>query len=246
MTKLLVSVRDATEARTAISAGADLIDVKEPHHGSLGAASMDAVADVAQVVVGRAPLSVACGELLELHEQAGISFQQVNTRIDYAKLGLAGCGLLPDWPVRLQQAIQHWSTSITSVAVVYADWQLCNAPSPEAVLLHACSLGCGAILIDTYDKSAGNLLAHFTVEQLGSLNRQARSQGLAFVLAGSLDTEAIESVVPIQPDYVAVRGAVCRGRREGALDGDLVSALKSKINKFASRSRSEAALSARL
>ncbi len=38
MTRLLVSVRSAAEAEIALSAGADLIDVKEPSRGSLGAA----------------------------------------------------------------------------------------------------------------------------------------------------------------------------------------------------------------
>jgi uncharacterized protein (UPF0264 family) len=38
MTGLLVSVRDAAEAADALAGGADLIDVKEPNAGSLGAA----------------------------------------------------------------------------------------------------------------------------------------------------------------------------------------------------------------
>ena len=39
MTGLLVSVRSASEARVALAAGVDVIDVKEPNRGSLGAAS---------------------------------------------------------------------------------------------------------------------------------------------------------------------------------------------------------------
>ncbi|MEX0712176.1 MAG: (5-formylfuran-3-yl)methyl phosphate synthase, partial [Pirellulales bacterium] len=37
MTKLLVSVRSLAEARLALAAGVDLIDLKEPARGSLGA-----------------------------------------------------------------------------------------------------------------------------------------------------------------------------------------------------------------
>ena len=36
MAKLLVSVRSADEAEVALEGGADIIDVKEPLHGSLG------------------------------------------------------------------------------------------------------------------------------------------------------------------------------------------------------------------
>ncbi len=230
MTKLLISVRDAREASAAISAGADLIDVKEPRLGSLGAASLQTVAEIARVVADRAPLSVACGELLE---QDAISFGEITPDVSYAKFGLAGCGSLADWPERLQWVTRHWPTHITSVAVVYADWRLCGAPSPEQVLRHAVLLGCGAILFDTYDKAAGNLLTHVALQELGALKQQAQEHGLTFVLAGSLDAEAIEAVVSVQPDYIAVRGAVCRGGREGTLGGDKVVKLKSQLEKMA-------------
>ena len=36
--RLLVSVRNASEARAAINGGADVIDIKEPDHGPLGMA----------------------------------------------------------------------------------------------------------------------------------------------------------------------------------------------------------------
>ena len=55
MTRLLVSVRSAEEAADAVSAGADLIDVKEPSAGSLGAATPEVVAAVMEAVAGRRP-----------------------------------------------------------------------------------------------------------------------------------------------------------------------------------------------
>lgn len=236
MTKLLISVRDADEANTAISAGADIIDVKEPRLGSLGAATRQTMGEVARVVAGQVPLSIACGELLGEQELAARSIGEISTRINFAKLGLAGCGSQSDWPRRLQQVIRHWPASINPVAVIYADWRLCDAPPPEEILLHAASLGCGAVLVDTHHKSAGNLLAHFTLDQLGLLGDKVKSQDQMFVLAGSLDQQAIESVVTLQPDFIAVRGAVCRGSREGALDAEKVSALKSQLQELATGS----------
>ena len=47
---LLVSVRNVTEALTALEAGADVIDVKEPTRGSLGAADSATLAAIAQAV----------------------------------------------------------------------------------------------------------------------------------------------------------------------------------------------------
>jgi len=39
--RLLVSVRDASEARAALAGGAGIIDAKEPLNGPLGAVSSD-------------------------------------------------------------------------------------------------------------------------------------------------------------------------------------------------------------
>ena len=63
---LLVSVRNVTEALTALEAGADVIDVKEPTRGSLGAADSATLAAIAQAVGGRAPVTAALGELTDL------------------------------------------------------------------------------------------------------------------------------------------------------------------------------------
>ncbi len=61
MTRLLVSVRDPDEAQIAAQSGVDLIDVKEPIRGSLGAADAATLAAIAQCVAGRAPLERRAG-----------------------------------------------------------------------------------------------------------------------------------------------------------------------------------------
>lgn len=230
VTKLLVSVRDAAEARTALASGVDLIDVKEPRKGSLGAATADVVVEIATIVADRAPLSVACGELLETRDVADIFSSDLHHQIDYAKLGLAGCEALDDWPDRWRRALANWPPFVSPVAVVYADWRTCDAPSPDHVLHQASQSGCRALLVDTHDKSAGNLLTHMTLDELESLARQARNHRLLYVLAGSLDETAINRVTPLNPDYIAVRGAVCRGGREGSVDGDKIRKIKSLLS----------------
>ena len=52
MTQLLVSVRDAAEALFAVAAGADLIDVKEPSRGPLGAPDRQTLDAVLAAVAG--------------------------------------------------------------------------------------------------------------------------------------------------------------------------------------------------
>lgn len=62
MTRLLVSVVSAEEARAALAGGADIIDVKDPRAGALGAPSPRVLAEVVDAVGDAAPVSVALGD----------------------------------------------------------------------------------------------------------------------------------------------------------------------------------------
>ena len=230
MTRLLVSVRSVDEALLALAAGVDLIDFKEPRRGSLGNVDFSLAAELVEAIAGRAPTSMACGELVDsslsasgwasadsppapLHPPAGIS---------YAKLGLAGCATRSDWPRRWADWIAGLPPGAAPVAVAYADWRPAAAPPPEAVLQYAAALGCRAVLVDTCDKSRGDLLAHFSGAELRRFAAEVRNRGMLSVLAGSLTWRSLPEVLGAAPDFVAVRGAVCSGSRESALDGGLV------------------------
>ena len=61
--KLLVSVVDAAEARLAVAGGVDIVDVKNPAEGSLGAPVPGVIAQVRDVLAAELPLSAAIGDL---------------------------------------------------------------------------------------------------------------------------------------------------------------------------------------
>jgi uncharacterized protein (UPF0264 family) len=227
MTGLLVSVRSAAEARDALAGGADLIDVKEPERGSLGRAEASVWRETAGVVAGRAPVSAALGELAEWTPRDG-DLAELHA-VQFAKLGLAGCGNLPDWPGRWAKAIAAFPSAVRPVAVSYADWRRVQAPSPEEVLATGRSLGCTAWLIDTCDKTRGGLLDHVSRDELAGWIEQARRQEMLTVVAGSLTPASIKTVLPLKPDYLAVRGAACRGGRNAVLDRDLVRRLAEAV-----------------
>jgi hypothetical protein len=212
---LLVSVRSADEARVALAGGADVIDVKEPGRGSLGAADARVVAEVVAAVGELVPISVAVGELMEgrilTADTAGIAF---------AKIGLAGCRSYADWPVRWRAAIAEWPASVRPVAVVYADWRFAAAPPPEIVLAEAVAIGCPALLVDTWDKSRGTLFDHWSAQDVARFCRQVRAAEIAVVLAGSLHGESLQAAAACRPDLIAVRGAVCEGGRIGAISAE--------------------------
>ncbi len=229
MTKLLVSVRNVAEAEIALSGGADLIYIKEPSRGSLGAADGQTILDVAEFVAGRRPLSAALGDL----PAAARLPEELANRIRYAKFGLAGCASQPDsWAV-LARAISDLPPGVSPAAVAYADWRAAGAPQPAEVVAAAAEFGCAAVLFDTYDKSGGSLLAHVSLDQLAQTIAAARSHGMLCLVAGGLRAADIQRIVPLGPDYVAVRGAACRGERTGQLDLDRVVSLAQSIGQMA-------------
>lgn len=219
MTKLLVSVRNATEAEVALEGGAHLIDVKEPSRGALGAADAETIATVVRQVGGRAAVSAAMGELIAADF---VSWSQFPHGLQYAKLGLAGCARHPDWEHEWTTAIRRLPAETAAVAVIYADWPTANAPAPDDVLAAAAQQRCPAVLVDTFEKSKGTLLDHWRIEELGRVVGIARRHEMMVVLAGSLTAATIPVVLPLRPDYVAVRGAACRGGRSGRIERDCV------------------------
>ena len=214
MSRLLVRVRNAEEAQVAIAEGVDLIDIKEPDRGSLGAADVKTIRAIVEQVDRRVPLSAALGELIEpLRLPLPLARE-----LRYAKIGLAGCARLPDWQDRWSREIERLPPGVTPVAVAYADAKSARAPAAATILQFARQAGCGAILLDTCDKTAGSLLDCMAISELARFVDAARQRGLTCVLAGGLTLQEIPKVSSLDPDYIALRGAVCTAGRAGRLD----------------------------
>lgn len=229
MTGLLISVRSASEAQAALEGGADVIDIKEPLRGALGPADPAIWRQVQQVVQGRCPLSVALGELLT-DALAGASWAE---GVQWGKIGLAGCLTMPDWPRRWAEVVAKLPPQVEAVPVAYADWEAAEAPPPEHVVGWAADGHARSLVVDTFDKQSGPLTSLWTKAQLDRLVRQVRSAGLRLLLAGRLDATTLPEVVQWRPDYVGVRGAVCRGGRDGTVDGRLVKTLRRLLRRLA-------------
>ncbi len=231
MAKLLVSVRSAAEARTALAGGAAIIDVKEPDHGSLGLAPWSVWQDVCQTVSTAAPISVALGELPDwLGSNCPAVPTQAWAGITYRKLGLAGTG--PGWQSDWQSVRARLveTDGPAWIAVIYADWQTARAPDPDAILELAIRTDCVAgVLIDTWDKTRPGDLDDRWVAR----SRQVRQAGKLMALAGGLSQRAIPSLARFAPDIVAVRGAACvDGNRRLAVDPARVESLAHLVSRL--------------
>jgi uncharacterized protein (UPF0264 family) len=118
---LLVSVRDASEARQAVAGGCDVLDVKEPSRGPLGMADPATIAGIAQVrdeLGVDLPLSIALGEAVNWESDqraagfipAGGHQSKDSAReplhAQFIKLGTARLGSDPDWAGRFRAACE--------------------------------------------------------------------------------------------------------------------------------------------
>ena len=210
MTGLLISVRSKDEAESVLAAcpNLDILDIKEPEAGALGAASPAVWAKVAKLDLQNTRLSIALGDL----EHVPINdLNALPANTAFAKVGLAD-QYQQNW-LQAWRAIRVLIADTTElVGVIYADHQAANAPRPEDIIQFLSQEGCQTFLIDTYRKNDGGLFNHLPPPHLKNLFELAPSA--TFVLAGSLSESTILSAKTLEVDYVGVRGAACRGTRE--------------------------------
>lgn len=216
--ELMVSVRSGAEAELALAEGVRWLDIKEPARGSLGAADPEIWDQIAARLPHRSgaddvQLSIALGEFTEI---CG-TVPNVPPRVDFIKVGLAGCASVADW----QTSAARWCDTISGnaqrVAVHYVDHHQANSPKLEVVLQFAQQLGCGAVLVDTFDKRTGPLTQFWQPRQLARFLDQVKSLGMLAVVGGSIRLTDLPTVTALRPDVIAIRGAVCEADRTGMI-----------------------------
>ncbi|MEM9351968.1 MAG: (5-formylfuran-3-yl)methyl phosphate synthase [Planctomycetota bacterium] len=227
---LLVSVRDADEARDALEGGADWIDLKEPLRGPLGPVETSVAASVVERVQGRVPVSAACGELLDFAEGRNCALAGL-AGLRLLKFGTAGCGANLDWTERLEGAVSKTRKCGKLFALgAYADWRVAESPPPEDVLAAAASVGADWLLLDTYNKVGPGLLDLLSPGEVGILAYKAEEKQLGMAVAGRLCLKDFERLLHPIPSVLGVRGAVCVGGRAGRVSRERVAEAAAMIS----------------
>ena len=70
--------------------------------------------------------------------------------------------------------------------------------------------------MDTAGKNAGSLLLHRPINELSQFIQLAKKYQLLTGLAGSLRHEDIKVLLPISPDYIGFRTALCKDLKRTA------------------------------
>jgi (5-formylfuran-3-yl)methyl phosphate synthase len=227
--RLLVSVVDAGEARAAAAAGADIVDVKNPAEGSLGAPSPAVIAAVRAAIPAELPVSAAIGDMPNLPGTAALAaLGAVRSGATFVKVGLWGVSTESE-AVALLRTVREGAPGALVVAGAYADARrVTHAPlAPELLPRVAHAAGVGVCLLDTAVKDGRGLLEWLSPDALVSLVDEAHVAGLQVALAGGLRGEDLPVILATGADIAGVRSAACSDdRRSGPLEPARVRAMR--------------------
>jgi uncharacterized protein (UPF0264 family) len=210
MTGMLASVNSLEEALLALSGGADIIDLKQPLHGALGALPPETICLAVQAINGRKPVSATIGDL-PMHPatvSAAVSAAAENG-VDFIKIGFFPGG---NWVGVIAALSPLAQQGLRLIAVLFAD-----APYDAAFVETVANAGFSGVMLDTMNKNNGSLVALMPAERIAAFVAAAKHHGLLCGLAGSLRKENISVLLPLEPDYLGFRGALCRGTQRTAL-----------------------------
>jgi (5-formylfuran-3-yl)methyl phosphate synthase len=228
--RLLVSVVSAAEGRRALAGGAEIIDVKDPDEGPLGAPAPRVLSEVVAAVNGSAPVSVALGDLPPLPHTAALAARGAAVAgAGYVKVGLRAVHHLDDAVALMGAVADAVGPDTAVIAATYADAGALDPPALAPAWLPTLveRTGIAGALVDTYAKDGRGLYGWTTESDLAALVAATRAAGGSFGVAGQL---GIGELCRVEADIVGVRSAVCRdGDRTGALDTALVAAAVAEV-----------------
>jgi uncharacterized protein (UPF0264 family) len=227
---LLVSVADADEAIAALEGGADVIDAKDPAHGSLGAVGLEALAEIQAAVRNRAVLTAALGDASDVHRTERLATEYSSRGASLVKVGFAGVADARRVDALLAAAVRGCAAGSGVVAVAYADSAYAESIDAWSLVDVAVRSGARGVLVDTADKLGEGLMSLWTPTQIASWVADARSWGLIAAVAGRLGPSDVAIVRDAGADVVGVRGAACIGDRNSRVSAERVRALRARLD----------------
>jgi (5-formylfuran-3-yl)methyl phosphate synthase len=233
MIRLMISVISTDEARQALQGGAEILDIKNPAEGSLGAQAPGLIREISKLFSAETEISAAIGDMPNLPGTAALAaLGAASCGADYVKVGLYGTHSETDAVALLrevQRAVQEFHTMV--IAALYADYRRAGTLNPECLPHIAAEAGVHGCLLDTAIKDGRALFDFLNPHALRPLAQQAHAAGLSFGLAGALRGQDLSLANDLGADVVGLRTAACRNnQRNGPLEAALVKKLHTEIS----------------
>lgn len=224
MTGMLASVNSMAEALLVLSAEVDIIDLKQPTLGALGALDIATVKQLVAGIDGRCPVSATIGDMPVQPDPVFNAVRAMaETGVDYIKIGFFPGD---DWQGTVKKLSALTQQNCALIAVLFADTQ------PDLAIMGLLKdAGFTGVMLDTMDKQKGSLTQLMTKMEIAQFIKQAKARQLLCGLAGSLRLEDIPELMPYQADYLGFRGALCQEHnRVGLLNKQAVIEIKHSMD----------------
>ncbi|MHA1168178.1 MAG: (5-formylfuran-3-yl)methyl phosphate synthase, partial [Candidatus Hodarchaeales archaeon] len=194
--RLLVSPKNVAEAKECVKSNAvDIIDIKNPNEGSLGANFPWVIRQIRKIATNH-EMSAAIGDI-QVFQPGTVSLAAravCELGVDYVKVGL----MLQDPEESLEllkmvvKAVKEVNQTINVVAAGYADHALVNSLDVFELPGIGSSAGCDIVMIDTARKNGVSLLDLMSESELSRWCGKAIDCDLQTALAGSVHLEDIK------------------------------------------------------
>lgn len=231
---------DRREARIASKLGVDIVDIKNPREGALGASPPRVIREVKMIIPKGIEVSATIGDLPNLPGMASLAARGAATLgVDYIKAGLYGVSRVRDG-VKLARevciAAREASPDVKVVLVGYADYARIGSIEPMKVIELAIKVGADGVMIDVKSKGESNVFDYLDPSYLGMFVDKASSNGLTKALAGGLTLGDIDTAYKLGFDVVGVRRAACNVKNwvRSRLDEGNLSTLIEKVRYLSS------------
>jgi uncharacterized protein (UPF0264 family) len=238
---LLISPDGVEEALDCAKAAEhlDIVDVKKPDEGSLGANFPWVIREIRDAVPADKPVSATVGDVpYKPGTVAQAALGAVVSGATYIKVGLYGC-TTPEQGIAVMRAVvravkDHRPEALV-VASGYADAHRVGCVNPLALPDIAARSGADAAMLDTAIKDGTRLFDHVPPDTCAEFVRRTHAAGLLAALAGSVRQTDLGPLTRIGTDIVGVRGAVCEGgdRDAGRIRPHLVAAFRAEMDRHA-------------
>lgn len=238
---LLISPDGLDEALDCVKAAEhlDIVDVKRPAEGSLGANFPWVIREIRAAVPADKPVSATVGDVpYKPGTVAQAALGAVVSGATYIKVGLYGCTTTEQATEVMRgvvRAVKDYRPDAFVVASGYADAHRIGCVNPLSLPDIARRSGSDAAMLDTAVKDGTRLFDHLPPDVCARFVKLAHEADLLAALAGSVKVGDLGVLTGIGTDIVGVRGAVCEGgdRDTGRIRPELVAAFRAEMDRHA-------------
>lgn len=235
--KLLISPKDEEEALEAIAGGAEIIDVKNPSEGSLGANFPWVIRRIRELTPREIEVSAAIGDFPNKPGTASLAaLGAAVSGANYVKVGLysvndyQGALYLAKQVVR---SVKGYNPQIKVVIAGYADAYKINSLDPSLIPQLTVESGADVAMVDTAVKDGMSLFDLWSWDKIENFVNEARKRNVLVALAGSIKKENLSLIRNLGVDVVGIRGAACEGsNRQGKITRERVQELINTLHSF--------------